>query len=561
MTKLALALIFIVLAAAGASELVVSSQAAQPRMWVTNGHHSLTACASTDCGAFTATFNWTAITWGHTTAGYNVLLNGSQYDTSPSSPYTFLGMDCGTTFTLGVQAYDSTGDTSAISSMSYSTPSCPGSAPINTILPAITGTATQAMTLTASDGTWTGSPTGYAFQWEDCNSSGASCSNISGATSGTYVLTASDIGDTIRVAVTATNASGSTSATSSQTGVVAEESNCFSSPGTCGLPDPNFSWNSAAAWASGGGGVGPNNGTTPTACSSLTSVTGPISTSSNGQTISNENITGEVTIQNNNVTLSNDCVTRNGNGSDGTFAVQINSGVTGATINDSIIKGGAASGSSEIEADVHISTSSAVTLSHDSMTNSTDTIEYLCIAGGNLTVNDSYMSIQGLLTGTEHVENIYGDTISSLSASHDVFLNNQGQTAGSIFNDTHCGSGGACASHFTLTQSLIAGGGFLYYLCGNSSSVGTSGATVTNNRIARCNSQASTFHSGSGGTTCGTLADNGPGDSGGYYPLGGYFNYSAATYFGSSGWTCSGNVWDDQNFGNTSHANASTGGC
>jgi hypothetical protein len=261
------------------------------------------------------------------------------------------------------------------------------------------------------------------------------------------------------------------------------------------------------------------------------------------------------------VTLSNDCITRVGNGTDGTFAVQIASGVSGAAINDSVIQGGAPSGSAEIEADVHISTKNAVTLSHDSMTNSTDTIEYLCIGGGDLTVNDSYMSIQGLLTGSEHVENIYTDTIGSLSASHDVFLNSLGQTAGSIFNDTNCGGGGSCSSNFTLTQSLIAGGGFLYYLCGNSSGVGTSTATVTNNRIARCNTQASVYDSGSGGTTCGNLAWGGPGDSGGYYPLGGYFNYSDATYFTDPGWTCSGNVWDDTNYDGSSPAGSSTGGC
>ena len=71
----------------------------------------------------------------------------------------------------------------------------------------------------ATNGTWTNSPTGFAYQWRRCDAGGASCTNISGATNSTYVLVAADVGQTIRVVVTATNAGGSTPATSAQTGV------------------------------------------------------------------------------------------------------------------------------------------------------------------------------------------------------------------------------------------------------------------------------------------------------------------------------------------------------
>src|SRR5579875_3288854 len=92
-----------------------------------------------------------------------------------------------------------------------------GTAPTNTALPAITGTAQVGQTLTAGDGTWTGSPTAYTYAWSSCDQYGANCSAISGATSKTYAPVAGDVGHTLRVTVTATNGSGSASATSSST--------------------------------------------------------------------------------------------------------------------------------------------------------------------------------------------------------------------------------------------------------------------------------------------------------------------------------------------------------
>ena len=92
--------------------------------------------------------------------------------------------------------------------------------PVNTVAPAITGTAEQGQTLTASTGTWSGTPT-YAYQWKRGGG------NIGGATASTYVLTGTDAGATITVTVTATNAGGSTSATSSSAVVVVAAFNYY----------------------------------------------------------------------------------------------------------------------------------------------------------------------------------------------------------------------------------------------------------------------------------------------------------------------------------------------
>ncbi len=95
-----------------------------------------------------------------------------------------------------------------------------GLPPTNTALPAISGTTTQGQTLTAADGTWSNSPTGYTYQWRRCDSTGSSCTDIADATGSTYLSVYEDAGGTIRVVVTASNSYGSANATSSPTAVV-----------------------------------------------------------------------------------------------------------------------------------------------------------------------------------------------------------------------------------------------------------------------------------------------------------------------------------------------------
>jgi hypothetical protein len=95
-------------------------------------------------------------------------------------------------------------------------------APGNTSPPTITGTAQEGHTLVGHRGKWSGSPTDYNDFWVRCDKNGGSCANISGANDRSgYLLKKVDVGNTIRFKVQATNAGGSTFASSVPTAVIA----------------------------------------------------------------------------------------------------------------------------------------------------------------------------------------------------------------------------------------------------------------------------------------------------------------------------------------------------
>ena len=89
--------------------------------------------------------------------------------------------------------------------------------------PTITGTARTGSRLTASSpGSWTGSPTSYAYQWQRATS-GGSYSDIPSAISSSYDLTDTDIDKYIKVSVIATNSVGpSSAALSAATSIVVD---------------------------------------------------------------------------------------------------------------------------------------------------------------------------------------------------------------------------------------------------------------------------------------------------------------------------------------------------
>ena len=117
-----------------------------------------------------------------------------------------------------VTATNAGGSTSKESNIVGPVGSSTVTAPTISQAPTISGTAMVGSTLTTTTGTWTGSPTSYAYQWKRYNTLSDANNNVSatniGTNSASYTLVTADDGKHIRVQVTATNAGGSTAALS-----------------------------------------------------------------------------------------------------------------------------------------------------------------------------------------------------------------------------------------------------------------------------------------------------------------------------------------------------------
>ena len=157
---------------------------------VISGSTSLGSVLSSTTGTWTGT---PIITFAYQWYRGATLITGAT-----SSTYTIVVADSAAALTCQVTATNSAGSVSATSNAITAQTF---TAPVNTVAPAITGTAQEGQTLTCSTGTWTGNPTPtYTYQWKRNNS------NIGSATNSTYTLVTADVGQSIKCTVTATNA-------------------------------------------------------------------------------------------------------------------------------------------------------------------------------------------------------------------------------------------------------------------------------------------------------------------------------------------------------------------
>jgi fibronectin type 3 domain-containing protein len=178
---------------------------------------TLTADAGQWSGSspITTTFQWRTCDAGGNSC--------SNIGGATSQAYTVRQGDIGATLRVAVTASNPYGSAVATSDATAAVTDPGPSTPSNSSLPTISGTAQMSQTLTADPGQWAGSqPIAYDYQWRSCDQNGANCSDILGASSETYTLTVFDVGNTVRVAVTASNSGGSSTAVSARTAVVTD---------------------------------------------------------------------------------------------------------------------------------------------------------------------------------------------------------------------------------------------------------------------------------------------------------------------------------------------------
>jgi hypothetical protein len=175
--------------------------------------------------------------------------------------------------TLKLTVTDAAGNASVVYDGTISTQN----APTNTGSPASVGHNGDLFVgdqLAASNGGWS-APSGagtidYSYQWEDCHAQGNSCAAIAGATNASYTAAPSDVGNTLRVAVTAADNDGF------QTVAAAPSTVVQSSSGSLGAgPGPGTSTpTTLTPSTSPGGGAAPSGGASATPNGSVASVSG-----------------------------------------------------------------------------------------------------------------------------------------------------------------------------------------------------------------------------------------------------------------------------------------------
>lgn len=178
----------------------------------------------------------TEITFPATSSGSLVgALYGVEFGIGVGAGYVWsesvAGAASSQTITIDIATYGGT-TSSVVNAREYYTPTpdTPSTRVYSAMLPPIvvsaseTGTTTEGQTLTGANGIIVG---GYQMtltqSWAACNTAGTSCTPISGQTATTLVLSAAEVGDTIKYTKVATNTAGSGSATSNASAVVAPD--------------------------------------------------------------------------------------------------------------------------------------------------------------------------------------------------------------------------------------------------------------------------------------------------------------------------------------------------
>jgi Bacterial Ig domain/Glycosyl hydrolase family 26 len=222
----------IALIAAGALISFSSASGAPPSSPSGNGPSSklaITTLAPTSGATVSGSITWQIDVTGGVPSRIDFTIDGALTATDTTYPYYYArttgGLDttklADGSHTLAAAAYPDGKGPVAMTSVTVTVRNQLVVPPTWSVPPTISGTTQSGQTLTSSNGSWSGTlPMSYAHQWLRCNSSGASCVPIQGATSQSYAVGSRDVGSTLRSQVTAANTAGTSSTQSAQTGVV-----------------------------------------------------------------------------------------------------------------------------------------------------------------------------------------------------------------------------------------------------------------------------------------------------------------------------------------------------
>jgi hypothetical protein len=149
---------------------------------------------------FTAQINWGD---GTTSPGSVSAVAGGGFDVTGTHTYAAAGNYPVNTSITDIGANSITATSTAQIAAPAAQP------PRNIEVPVVSGPPHETDTLTTTTGFWSGSPTGFQYQWLRCATpTGGSCVVVAGATESTYTLVHADSGSTMRARVRATNAVG-----------------------------------------------------------------------------------------------------------------------------------------------------------------------------------------------------------------------------------------------------------------------------------------------------------------------------------------------------------------
>jgi hypothetical protein len=180
-----------------------------------SGNPQVTQTLTTDGGAWSVPLSSVSYVWERCdTSGSNC----QPISGATSASYLLASADNGQTVRV-IANVTSPGQTASATSAPVTIEAAP--VPEMLSAPQVQGSPVRGVTLAAGNGQWSNSPTGYAYIWERCDSSGSNCQPITGITGQFYTLASADEGQTVTVKVTASNTAGSGTATAQPVGPVA----------------------------------------------------------------------------------------------------------------------------------------------------------------------------------------------------------------------------------------------------------------------------------------------------------------------------------------------------